>query len=208
MGKLTLYGLKMSTCTRRALLVLEEKNAHFEFKEVNLQKGEHKSPEFLERQPFGVIPVLYDDDFKVYESRAIVRYLDETLPGVSLTPKDPKHRALVEQWISIEMSYHKKADEIVGELMFSKMFGRTPNMANVEAHSKVVHDLYKIMDKHLAGKTYLVGDSFTIADLVFMPYLDYLLKCEGFGNVLDAYPNVKHWWTTISSRPAWKKVAA
>jgi glutathione S-transferase len=76
MSGLVLYGNKFSTCTRRVLLTLAEKEAEAEFRNVDFQKMEQRSPEYMEKhQPFGKVPVLYDGEWKLYESRAIVRYL-------------------------------------------------------------------------------------------------------------------------------------
>ena len=85
-------------------MLLEERQAKAELVVVDVMKGEHKEPAHLARQPFGQIPAFEDGDLRLYESRAILRYLDETLPGTPLTPKDPKGRALMEQWISVETS--------------------------------------------------------------------------------------------------------
>jgi len=206
MGKLTVYGHPISTATRKTLMVLHEKNIPYEFKVVDITKGAHKAPDYLAHQPFGQIPVLYDDDFKLYESRAIMRYLDETAPGASLTPKDPKEHALMEQWISIEMSHHTSCEKIVFNLMFAPFFGAPKDQAVVDSSTKELKSLYTIMNKHLEGKTYIVGSSFSLADICFMPYLAYLLKCEGYANFLDEFPHLKHWWTTVTARESWKKV--
>jgi glutathione S-transferase len=73
---LTVLGHPASTCTRRVLLTAAEKGVDVEVKPIDLSKGEHKSPEYISKHhPFGVIPVLYDGDFKLYESRAIARYI-------------------------------------------------------------------------------------------------------------------------------------
>jgi len=208
MSNFTVYGISMSTCTRRVLTALAEKDVtDFKFVNVDLFKGEHKTPEYLEKHhPFGQIPVFYDGDFKIFESRAIVRYIDDVVhTGTTLIPKDAKHKGLVEQWISIEMSDYK-ADQVVIELFFKPMRGGKPDPAALEAAAKKLHETFEVMEKTLTGRKFLVGDSFTAADLVFMPFTEYLLQCEGYGNVLDKYPNVKAWWANISSRPSWKKV--
>ncbi|CAM6107293.1 unnamed protein product [Calypogeia fissa] len=73
---LKVYGMAPSTCTARVLLALFEKHVtDFEIVDVDLGKGEHKKPEFLKIQPFGVIPVLQDGDLTLFESRAIARYI-------------------------------------------------------------------------------------------------------------------------------------
>jgi glutathione S-transferase len=96
-----IYGMGGSTCTQRVLMTAIENGAEFEIKTVDLRKGEHKQPAHLARQPFGQIPAVEDDGFVVYESRAIARYINDTR-GNKLVPSDPKKRALMEQWISLE----------------------------------------------------------------------------------------------------------
>jgi len=205
----TVVGLSMSTCTRRVLTALEEKGATYQLQPVNFGQGEHKSAQYLEKhQPFGQIPVFYDGDFKVFESRAIVRYIDDILPGYQLVPKDPRQRALVEQWVSVEMSHYKPAEALVSELIFKKMFGGVTDAAVVDENTKKLHAFFKILNHQLEGKNYLVGNDFTLADLVFMPYTQYLLGAEGFADVLSGYPNIANWWGKISSRPSWQKVIA
>lgn len=77
-----LYGMAMSTCTRRVRCVLEEMSLPYELILVDIAKGEHKQPAHLSIQPFGQVPVLEDTDgTKVFESRAIMRYLLKKYPA-------------------------------------------------------------------------------------------------------------------------------
>src|SRR3954471_553461 len=99
------YGHPMRTCTRKVLTTLAEKGHEAEFVMVDIMKGEHKLPAHMERQPFGVVPAIDDDGFVLFESRAIMRYLDEKLPGTKLTPPEAQQRGTMEQWISVEQSY-------------------------------------------------------------------------------------------------------
>lgn len=76
-----LYGMAMSTCTRRVRCVLEEMGLPYEIILVDLGNGEHKQPAHLAIQPFGQVPVLEDvDETKIFESRAIMRYLLKKYP--------------------------------------------------------------------------------------------------------------------------------
>src|SRR5690349_9913106 len=100
-----LFGNPFSSCTRKALIVLAEKRADATLVSVDLLQGEHKGPAHLARHPFGVIPVLDDDGFVLFESRAILRYLDARLPGPSLTPSGLRDRARMDQWLSVDQSY-------------------------------------------------------------------------------------------------------
>lgn len=96
-----LYAFKASTCSQRVITVLNEKNIDYELITIQLMKGEQKTPEFIAKQPFGKIPVLEDDGFLVFESRAICKYLAKKYAGqgTKLIPdeSDLKAYALFEQ---------------------------------------------------------------------------------------------------------------
>eukprot|EP01088_Endostelium_zonatum_P001518 TRINITY_DN11826_c0_g1_i1.p1 TRINITY_DN11826_c0_g1~~TRINITY_DN11826_c0_g1_i1.p1 ORF type:complete len:215 (-),score=51.00 TRINITY_DN11826_c0_g1_i1:41-685(-) len=207
--QITILGMGMSTCTRRALTVAAEVGLDYKIQTVDLMKGAHKQPEFLKEQPFGQIPVLHDGDFRLYESRAICRYLAQKYDSKhTLLPTDAQLFGQVEQWISVESSNYK-ADAVVGEYMFKPMFGGKPDEEKGKEAIAKVHQTFEIIEKHLAAKNskFLVGDNFTLADVVYMPYTDYLLKVEQTKDILSKYPHVKAWWENISSRPSWQTVS-
>lgn len=200
-----LFGHPMSTCTRKVLTLLEEKHAKADFVLVDMMKGEHKSPAFLARQPFGQIPALEDGDFRLHESRAILRYLDETLPGPSLTPKDPKGRAHMEQWISVETSqFTPQAMAIIYQLFLGPMGGATPDLAKVEEASGKLGAVADVLDKHLARGPHMLGDSFSLADICYMPYVEYVVQTSA-KDVLLSRPNFAAWWGRVSERPSWRR---
>lgn len=202
------YGMKGSTCTRKVLTVLAEKNAEFEFEVVDLGKGEHKQPAHLARQPFGVIPVLQDGSFTMYESRAIIRYLNEKLPGTQLVPAKLEDKARMEQWISVEFSnFTPTAMKIIYQTVFGKWRGQAPDMDVVNKARDAIQSTCDILDKALAGNQYFAGESFSLADVGFMPYVEYLFVGES-GDLITSRPNFNAWWTRVSARPSWKKVTA
>lgn len=202
-----LYGHPMSTCTRKVLTTLAEKGQEVDFVLVDLMKGEHKQPDHLARQPFGRIPALDDDGFWLYESRAMIRYLDEKLPGARLQPGDVKDRALMEQWMSIEYSYFSPAAmKIVVELLFHKMAGMAPNMDVVKAGVEGCSHALDIADKTLSKQDFFGNKTFSLADIGWMPYVAYLFAAE-HGELITSRPGVKAWWERVSNRPSWKKVA-
>jgi len=202
-----IYGNPMSTCTRRVLMTLAEKQAKYEMVTLDFMKGEHKSPAHLARQPFGQMPALEDGDLTLFESRAMMRYIDETVPGQALTPKDPKTRALMNQWWSVESEdITPPMATIVFERMFTPMRGGKPDAAKIEEAKKKLAPAILVLDTHLGkGGPHLVGDSFTLADISFMPYLGYFLQTPEKDVVLS-HKNVAAWWKRISERPAWKSI--
>jgi glutathione S-transferase len=197
----------MSTCARKVLTTLAEKGHEAEFVMVDVMKGEQKQPGYLAKQPFGLVPVLEDDDFTMYESRAIIRYLDERLSGPALTPKDLKDRGRMEQFISMEQSYFSApALKIIWNLMFKKMMGQEPDMAAVSQGKADVARTLDVVEKELATREFLAGSAFTLADIVWMPYAQYLVS-SGEGALLTDRPNVAAWWKRVSGRSSWVKVA-
>jgi glutathione S-transferase len=196
------YGHPASTCTRKVLCALAEKGIEPEFVVVDIFKGAQKAPEHLARQPFGVVPVLDDDGFMLYESRAILRYLDAKLGG--LAPTDIKDRAVMEQWISVEQSYFSPpAMKAILEVFFAPMKGTQPDGTVIASGKEGAAKALDVLDRALEGKEWLAG-SFSIAEITYAPYLQYLFD-TGAGDIVEARPNVYAWWRRISERKSWQK---
>jgi glutathione S-transferase len=196
-----LYGNPMSTCTRKVLTALAETNTPYELAVVDLGKGEHKQEANLERQPFGQIPAIDDDGFALFESRAICRYLSAKSDD-KLTPKDGKKRALMEQWLSVEQSNFSPS---AMKFIYHYVFKRPQEPAVLEAATAMLEKTYAALSKPLEKNTFLVGDQFTVADIGYMPYVEYMTNTPAHAT-LEKYPHVLAWWNRISKRPSWSKV--
>lgn len=201
-----LYGHPFSTCTRKVLMTCAEKGFTPEFITVNMTNGEHKSEAHLARQPFGVVPVLEDEGFSLYESRAIMRYLDARSSTNSLTPTNIREKALMDQWLSVEPSYFSSpAMTIIKQAYFGTMMGKTPDQ---EMITKARNDLtcpLDVLDRALNGHDYLVGNQFTLADITYMPYVQYLFASE-CGDLITQRKSMNAWWNRVSTRPTWQQV--
>ncbi|CAF1556123.1 unnamed protein product [Rotaria sp. Silwood1] len=210
-GVIVVYGMTLSTATQRVLATLIEKSLDYELKVINLMNGEHLTPEYLQKQPFGTIPTLIDaDGFKIYESRAICRYLETKYKGrgTELIPKDSKALGLFEQGVAIETSnFDSLAGQIVSEKIFKKMRGGEPDMNKVAQLRSELAENLDVYEKILTKQSYIGGETFTLADLFHLPYGAMLIKA-GENELFDSRPHVKQWWNKISNRPAWKSVAA
>ncbi|MFY1824664.1 glutathione S-transferase family protein [Myxococcus fulvus] len=203
------HGHPLSTCTRKVLATLAEKGREAELVLVDLTKGEQKSPTHLARHPFGVIPTLEDDDgFVLYESRAIIRYLDRVLPGPSLTPAAPKAYGLMEQFISVEQYYFTpSAFKVTWERLFKPHMGGGPvDEARVAEGRQGVAKVFAILDPVLAKQPFLAGDSFSLAEVAWLPDLAFFLTFDEEKALLAEHKHVAAWWERISGRPAWRKV--
>jgi glutathione S-transferase len=198
------YGHPASTCTRKVLCLLAEKGVSAEFVMVDIFKGAAKSEEHLARQPFGVVPALDDDGFVLYESRAILRYLDAKLPGASLTPANLQDRGRMEQWIGVEQSYFSPpAMKAILEVFFAPMKGTTPDPEVIAKGKVEAAKALDVIERALAGKEYLAG-AFSLADICYAPYLQYLFDTNA-GEIIAERPNVSAWATRVLERPSWRK---
>lgn len=196
------FGHPLSTCTRKVLTTLAELGTPFEFTLVDFANGEHKQHPHLDRQPFGQVPAIDDDGFGLYESRAICRYLNEKAGG-GLVPREARARALMEQWISIETS------NFTGHVMkfvYHHIFQRAQSDEVLAAAKAGVENTLAIMEKRLTEASYFAGETFTLADISFMPYLEYGMGTP-LKDVFAGYPHVMAWWGRVSERPSWRKVS-
>jgi glutathione S-transferase len=197
-----IFGHPMSTCTRKVLMTLAETNTPYELTVVDFAKGEHKAEPHLSRQPFGQVPSLKDGDFEMYESRAMCRYVNEKVNG-SLIPRDAQGRAVMEQWISIETSNFSGP---VMKPVFHHIFRREQTPEVLQAANEQLDRALGIMDKQLASTPFIAGQSFSLADVCFMPYIEYGMNTPA-KETFAKHAHVTAWWNKISERPTWRKVA-
>ncbi|GLB40730.1 putative GST superfamily protein [Lyophyllum shimeji] len=205
---LKLYGNSGFAASQRVATVLLEKQVPFEFIEVDFANGEHKSPEYLKKQPFGQTPYLDDDGFIVYESRAMCRYIATKYAdqGTALIPTDLKENTLFEQAASIETSnFDPLTLAAIVEGIYKPRFRGVPtDQAKLQEHLEKLGQKLDVYDVILSRQKYLAGDNITLADLFHLPQGD-ILPVVG-ENVLETRPNVARWWKDISSRPSWVSV--
>jgi glutathione S-transferase len=202
-----LYGHPWSINTRKALMTLAEKGQEAELVLVMVPKGEQRSPEHLVRHPFGKVPVLDDDGFVLYETRAINRYIDAKFGGTPLTPTDPKDAARLDQWVNVADSYFlPHAHGFIVETLFRRYLGGEQNLATIRAAREGMQPVLDTVDRRLASSPYLAGGSLSLADIHWMPYVDYLIHV-GEGDNIARRTSLSAWWKRISSRDTWGRVA-
>ena len=200
---LKIYGNPMSTCTRKVLMTCAETETPHEFVLVDFAKGEHRGPAHLARQPFGQVPALEDDGFAMYESRAMARYINDKAGG-KLVPSDLKQRAAMDQWISVETSNFTPH---AMKFIFEHVFKRPQGAEALEGAAKSLETALGAMDKRLAESPYLAGDAITLADIGYMPYVDYAMNTPAKA-IFEKFPNVMAWWKRVSERPTWRKATS
>jgi glutathione S-transferase len=205
---LKLYGSVQSTCTKRVATILKEKQVPFEFFPINFATGEHKTPEYLKKQPFGQVPYIDDDGFQLFESRAIARYIIKKWASQGtqeLIPSDIQTYAKFEQAASIETAnFDPPASGLAVEKIFKKFRGQEADETRVAEHIATLNAKLDAYEKLLSTQTYLAGNEITAADLFHLPYgtLAKNLSPESF----SSRPHVAKWFETLQQRPSWLAV--
>jgi len=202
-----IYGHPGSICTNRVLFALAEKGLEAELVRVDLATGEHRAAAHLARHPFGVIPVLEDDGGLLYESRAIMRYIAD-LAGPRLVPEATRARAEMEQWISVEQSYvAPPVSAILQQKFLAPARGLPIDLAAVDAARAQLATALDVLDRALANRPYLAGDTFSLADISLAPVFG-MIHVLAEQAVVAPRQGVAAWWERVSSRPTWARVAA
>jgi glutathione S-transferase len=202
------YGHPLSSCTRKVVMTAAEKATSIEVIAVDVLGGEHKRPAFLARHPFGVIPVLDDDGFVLFESRAIIRYLDARLPGASLVPASPQGRARMDQWLSVDQSYvAPPMQALVAQRIVRKHQGEPVDPAAVHDAERRLGDALAAIDRALAGDRYLAGEVFSLADISLAPYIAALAMVDA-AHLRSELRQLDRWWDAVSSRASWQRAIA
>ncbi|XP_020585824.1 glutathione S-transferase 3-like [Phalaenopsis equestris] len=212
MASLKLHGMIGSTNTVRVTAVLNELDVDYEFISVPLTTGAHKKPEYLAINPFGALPALEDGDLKLFESRAIAKYLANHYKGSGpdlLRSGNKAESAMVEVWLEVESQvFNPPVSLIVFNVLIKKLlFGGSADEDVVKEQVAKLSNVLDVYEKRLSLSKYLAGDEFTLADLNHLPYL-YALSKTGYAGLLSSRPHVNAWWEDISARPAWKKAIA
>lgn len=175
-----IYGLG-STRSMRAVWAAKEAKIEYKYHEVDLKKGEHLQDSFKELNPFGGVPVLKDGDFVLWESAAILTYIGDIAPQSNLVPKvqDAKRRAEYNKWLHFA---NCELDAIL--FTIEKHIWRYPeDQRRPEAIKKSLEELQKplgIVTEHLKNNEYLMGDEFTMADILMAHCLNWARFREAF----------------------------
>ncbi|KAJ7168000.1 glutathione S-transferase [Mycena filopes] len=202
MAILKLHGSKFATCTRRVATVLHELHVPFELVEVDLMNGEHKTPAYLTKQPFGQIPYIDDDGFILYETRAICRYVAAKYPQYGLIPSEPKANAIFEQAAAAEVAnFEPSAGKAGLEFVKQKVFGMALDQALVDTELAILDKKLDAYEAILAKHRYVAGETITLADLFHLPYASFVTL--GGSDIMTRRPNVARWYGELIARPSW-----
>ena len=173
MSEIVVYGVPGSPYLRSALLALHEKGAPYRLAVLG-RDIEARSEDHLRRHPFGRVPIVEHGDFRLYETQAIVRYLDAVLPGPALQPQEPCAAARMNQIVGIVDWYVFPSISvgITAERFLSQRFwNRGPDEANIAQAVPRAQVCLRELERLLGTSEFLTGDSLSIADLMLAPQL-------------------------------------
>jgi glutathione S-transferase len=202
MSDFVLHGIPGSPYARAALLALREKGAAFEFARMTM--GEQRSDAHLSRNPFGRVPVLRHGAFTLYETQAILRYLDRTIPDPALVPADPRHEARMNQVIGITDCYvfPDISAAIVFQRLIAPLIGRAPDEARVAAALPKARLCVDTLAGLLGDQPYFAGDRLSLADLMLVPHLDYFAMTGEGREMLAPHAALNGWLARLRARPS------
>ena len=199
-----IYDSTLAPNPRRVRIFLAEKGIQVPYEQIDLAKGQNRSPEFLAINPMGGIPVLeLDDGSHIAESVAICRYFEEQQPEPPLMGTDARDRAWVEMW--------QRRMELNLFLQVAQCFrntheffkGRIPQVPEYgEICGKAAEKSLAWLDGELAKREFIAGDRYTLADITALCAVD-------FGRISNIrispdQKNLERWHATISARPSAK----
>lgn len=199
---LKLYSHPFSSFSRRVRIALLEKNIPCEQVFVDMAARKHREPEYLALNPYGRVPTLVDGELVLFESTAILNYLEAQYPQPPLVPADAKGRALVDMHMKLcDLQFTRQAGAIVfpkrflpkerwDETLFAQMRGE------IEKH-------LAILDRQLGGNDYLVGNRYSLAEVCYAPFVAFLELLE-----ITPPPRIVQWSERILSRPSAQQTAS
>lgn len=194
MGIRKLYGHPFSNNAMRAQLSLDEKGLDYEYVTVDLFQRENRQPEFLAINPRGQVPALVDGDATLWDSTAIVLYLEHRYPETPLVPSEPQAMATCYRLVG-EFGQKLDPTNIFGSVKFRGM-----RRAELGDRVDKLLDECRVWEGYAARDAYLAGDSYSIADIVVLPFLGMVI--DGLGLPANDFPALHAWYERCKARPS------
>ncbi len=176
MAARVLWGAAYSVYVRSARLALAEKGVAYDLVEVDVFAAGGPPAEHRARHPFGRIPAFEHDGFRLYETGAIARYVDEAFDGPPLQPTEPRPRARMNQAISIldNYAYRTLVWDIFVERVRAPAQGRAPDEARIAAALPKAATCLRALEDLMDGNPFIAGPTPGLADCHALPMLTYI----------------------------------
>jgi glutathione S-transferase len=204
MSTIIVHGIPGSPYVRMPLLACEEKGVAWRLAPMSFG-GSTKAPEHLARHPFGRIPAIEHDDFKLYEAQAIIRYIDQAFDGPSLMPADPRKQARMNQVMNIVDWYVMPS--ISAGIGFNRLikpkFGMEPDEAKITESLPQARTCVTALEDVLGGNAFFAGEAVSLGDLAAIAHLELFGQTPEGADMLAGSP-LLGWMERMSERPSVK----
>jgi glutathione S-transferase len=201
-ARMIVHGVPGSPYVRAALLSLEEKGAEYELAAMGL--GTLKQQPHLSRHPFGRIPAFEHDGWMLYETQAIMRYVDAVVPGPRLQPEEPRAAARMNQLMGITDWYvmPQVSAPITRNRVVAPRVGRPVDEDAVVKAIPNARSCIAEIGRLLDGHTWMAGDRLSLADLLLAPHLSMFAQAPEGAQILHEHENLTRWLARIEARPS------
>ncbi len=198
-----LHGYQFSVYNRIARIALAEKSVNYTCVEVDPFQ-EHVSEQYRAMHPFLRVPTLVHDDFVLYETSAITRYVDDSFDGPRLQPDNSRDRARMSQIISIidSYGYWPMVRQVASHRLFRPRLGESADEEEVQKGVAVSRRVLDAIEDLSTGQQYLVGTHLSLCDIHLAPMLAYFaMTAEGVA-ALSGQRRLSRWWADMQERPS------
>jgi glutathione S-transferase len=200
MSDIVVHGIPGSPFMRAVQVGLEEKRVPYRVQAMG--PGEIKSEAYLKKNPFGRVPLFEQGDFKLYETQAILRYIDAEFPEPPLQPRDHRAAARMNQIIGInDWYFFPKAVAVIvfNRIVGPALLGVATDEVAIEAAMPMARTCIAELDRLLGPQLFLAGDGISIADLILAPQVDFLAETPE-GKSLLADTGLSRWLSRMNER--------
>jgi glutathione S-transferase len=196
--KPTLYGADYSVYVRIARVALEEKGVVYELVPLDIFAAEGIPAWYIEHHPFGRIPAFEHDGFRLFETNAIARYVDEAFDGPALQPADARSRARMGQIIGMLDAYGYRS--MVWDVAVERLEKEAPDEGLIAGGLSQAETVLKVLTSLKTNGPWLLGDRLTLADLHAAPIIAYFVKVSEGRNLLARFADIQDWYARIAAR--------
>ncbi|MER9248758.1 glutathione S-transferase family protein [Mesorhizobium sp. M0590] len=203
MGKPVVYGADYSVYVRIVRLVLEEKGVGYELVPVDIFAADGIPGWYFEHQPFGRIPAFEQDGFRLYETGAIARYVDEAFDGPALQPVEPRPRARLNQITGLLDAYAYRT--MVWDVAVERLEKTPPDEAVIANGLRQARTALQALSSLKAEGPWLLGTDLTLADLHAAPIIGYFVKVAEGQALLAEFADIRDWYARITQRASFAK---
>jgi len=198
-----LHGYQYSVYTRIARMVLAEKNVNYTRIEVDPFQ-DFVPEQYRAMHPFLRVPTFVHDDFVLYETSAISRYIDDSFGGPPLQPANFRERARMAQIISVidNYGYWPMVRQVASQRIFRPLEGERADELEVQRGLEKSIQVLDAIEELFTGRQFLVGTQLSLADIHLAPMIAYFAMTAEGVTALSGRSRLSRWWTHMQEYPS------